>query len=71
MWQVLEDQKSGIQAQLRALGALQSLELLPRSRSGESHTSRYRATFANGTLIISVTLDANRRVAGLINREED
>jgi hypothetical protein len=71
MWQVLEAQKTQIQAQLQALGALKSLELLSRSQSDELQTSRYRAAFANGTLIITVTLDANRRVAGLLSSEED
>jgi D-alanyl-D-alanine carboxypeptidase len=71
MWQVLEDQKTEIQTQLRTLGTLQSLELLSSSKSGEFQTSRYRAAFANGTLIISVSLDPHRRVAGLSHSEED
>lgn len=71
MWKVLEPQKQQIQAQIQALGSLKSIELLSRRENGELRTSRYRATFNNGILIISVTLNQDRRITGLDSREQD
>jgi len=71
MWKTLNEQKVEIQAQAKALGTLQSLELLSRSGSGGAHTSRYRAAFANGTVIMSLTLDRDGRITELKGSDED
>ena len=71
MWKVLVTQKAAVQAQVQALGDLQSLELLSRSWSDGLRTSRYRAAFANGTALISLTRDWDGRIAGMVSSEED
>jgi len=71
MWKVVDSQKGQIQAEVKALGALQSLDLLSRAENNGFKTSRYRAAFANGTLIISLTLDREGRISGMKSDEED
>jgi hypothetical protein len=67
----LEGQKADIQAQAQALGTLQSLELLSRSGSESARTSRYRAAFAHGTVIMSLTRDRDGRITELKGSDED
>lgn len=71
MWQVLETQKAEIQAQVKALGPLQALELLARGGSDGARTFRYRAVFTHGRVIMALTLDRDGRIAGLQNSNED
>lgn len=71
MWQVIEVKKGEIQAMTRALGALKSLELLSRNGPREHRVSRYRALFANGTHIITLSLDQQGKIAGLNSDEEE
>jgi D-alanyl-D-alanine carboxypeptidase len=71
MWKVMEPQQEQIQAQIKALGELKSLELLSRNGSGELRTSRYRASFASGTLVISMTLGHDGRITGMSTNEQD
>jgi len=71
MWQVLEPQKGQVQAQIQALGALKSIELLSRREDGGLRTSRYRATFAQGILMISMTLNPDGQIAGLMSSPLD
>jgi D-alanyl-D-alanine carboxypeptidase len=71
MWKVIETQRGNIQAQAAALGTLRSLDLLSRSGSEGRRSSRYRATFDNGTVILSVTLDRDGKIAGLESAGEE
>ena len=71
MWQVLETQKAEIQAQVKALGPLQDLQLLSRGGSDGARTFRYRAVFTHGRVIMALTLDRDGRIAGLQNSNED
>ena len=71
MWSTLETQRADLQASAKALGPLQSLELLSRDGPKEARVSRYRAAFANGTVILSLTRDAEGRISGLNSGEED
>lgn len=71
MWQVLESQKGQIQAQIQALGALKSIELFSRREDGGLRTSRYRATFAQGILMISMSLNPDGQIAGLVSSPLD
>jgi len=71
MWKALESKKGEVQTQVNALGALKSLDLLSRSGSNRLRTSRYRAVFANGTVILSLTLDRDRKIAELNSSEEE
>ena len=70
LWQGLESQKGDIQTQARAYGKLESLELLSRSGSRDNRKSRYRATFANGVLIITLTLNQEGKITNLQSEEE-
>ncbi len=69
-WEVLRTQQDSIQPQARAVGELRSLELLSRTRSDGASTSRFRARFAQATLILTVVLEGDR-IAGLDSDEEN
>ena len=71
LWSILEAQRTDLQAQARALGPLRSLELLSRSGPKEARVSRYRAAFTNGTIILSLTRNAEGRISGLETSDED
>jgi D-alanyl-D-alanine carboxypeptidase len=71
LWSILEAQRTDLQAQARALGPLLSLELLSRSGPKEARVSRYRAAFTNGTIVLSLTRDAEGRISGLETSDED
>jgi D-alanyl-D-alanine carboxypeptidase len=71
MWKVIEAQKGSIQAEMEVLGALQALELLSRSGPDGRRTSRYRATFANGKKLLTLTLDRDGKIAGLESAGEE
>jgi hypothetical protein len=46
------------------------LDLLSRSKSNGSRTYRYRATFANGKLITTMTLNGEGKIAGMLVEDE-
>ncbi len=70
MWNVMAEGRDSIQSTLKAIGSLKSLDLLGRSEANGLRTYRYRATFADGVMLISMTLDAQGLISGMLVEPE-
>jgi CubicO group peptidase (beta-lactamase class C family) len=64
-----EIQEAG--ATLKQLGELKSLELMRRTEEGGQRNYRYRAAFSEATILVSIELTKDNRVAGLAVMKSD
>ncbi len=63
-WRLVEPQHAGLQASVKALGPVQTVQLV--SGGGQGSASRYRITFKNGmSLLVTIALDKAGKIAGL------
>jgi len=63
MWKLVGKQRAFVQPLAIALGRLKSVDLLRRERSGDARTYRYRATFTNAVLLVTLVLDKDGKIA--------
>ncbi|MGE5609158.1 MAG: serine hydrolase domain-containing protein, partial [Bacillota bacterium] len=66
LWQVTSQQRDNLQRTARNLGQVKALDLLARTESPGLRTYRYRATFVNGKLITTMTLNGDGKISGML-----
>jgi CubicO group peptidase (beta-lactamase class C family) len=69
-WKDLSANLSRTESILKSYGALGKMDLLERVDQGEIQFSRYRAFYANKTMLIRFTLDSGGRILGLLITED-